>query len=164
MHSSQRYNAGIKLNHFFLVFFYVSFIYACIIIIFAYLVCCKKRRVEKFKLSLTINYLKKLDEWNIHTKREPQLKNTIFFLCLAKPRIMSYQKGLTFFHFFFFCLAKPSIRSYQEGLTFFIFPFGDFLLSFDIFETKQKLRFTYNKSILGIRTYYAFPKKNHIEH
>lgn len=163
MHSSQRYNAGIKLNHFFLVFFYVSFIYACIIIIFAYLVCCKKRRVEKFKLSLTINYLKKLDEWNIHTKREPQLKNTIFFSLLSKAENNELPEGVNFFSFFF-CLAKPSIRSYQEGLTFFIFPFGDFLLSFYIFETKQKLRFTYNKSILGIRTYYAFPKKTHIEH
>lgn len=122
LHSSQRYNAGIKLNHFFLGFFYVSFIYACIIIIFAYLVCCKKRRVEKFKLSLTINYLKKLDEWNIHTKREPQLKNTIFFLCLAKPRIMSYQKGLTFFHFFFL-LSKAEYKELPGGVNFFHFPF-----------------------------------------
>lgn len=91
-------------------------------------------------------------------KKRTTVKKHHFVSLLSKAENNELPEGVNFFSFFF-CLAKPSKRSYQEGLTFFIFPFGDFLLSFYIFETKQKLRFTYNKSILGIRTYYAFPKK-----
>lgn len=118
----------------------------------------QEKTCRKIQIITNNKLFKKIRRMEHSYKKRTTVKKHHFFLCLAKPRIMSYQKGLTFFHFFF-CLAKPSIRSYQEGLTFFIFPFGDFLLSFYIFETKQKLRFTYNKSILGIRTYYAFPKK-----
>lgn len=124
----------------------------------------QEKTCRKIQIITNNKLFKKIRRMEHSYKKRTTVKKHHFFSLLSKAENNELPEGVNFFSFFFFCLAKPSIRSYQEGLTFFIFPFGDFLLSFDIFETKQKLRFTYNKSILGIRTYYAFPKKNHIEH